>query len=171
MYPSQHFKTGKMKINIYRNPFILGLWSPAYLIVGTTTVLNDPLLAAIYIMATLGVIGAYVTEFPILSGLYKNEMAHKTAIASLSGLLSGLLLFLIFTPGVGDVSNSGPISASAGFLYSWGVMSVPGYMLMVFLVWQVNKRDLEEEDRVRKEKKAKNKSSGGGPPIMERDGF
>ena len=159
-----------MKINIYRNPFILGLWSPAYLLIGTTTVLNDPLLAAMYIMATLGVIGAYVTEFPIFSGLYKNEMGHKTAIASLVGLLCGLLLFLIFTPEA-NAAKTGPISSSGGFLYSWGVMSAPGYLLMVFLVWRVNKRDLEEEDRIRKEKKAKRKSGGGGPPIMDRDGF
>ena len=159
-----------MKINIYRNPFVLGLWAPAYLIVGTTTVLNDPLLTAMFIMATLGVIGAYVTEFPIFSGLYKNEMAHKTAIASLCGLLCGLILFLIFTPEA-NKTTTGPISSSGGFFYSWGVMSAPAYLLMVFLVSRLNKRDLEAEDKIRQEKKAKRKSDGGGPPIMKRDGF
>ena len=159
-----------MKIDIYRNPFILGLWAPVYLIIGTTTVLNDPLLTAMFIMTTLGVIGAYVTEFPIFTGLYKNEMAHKTAISSLCGLLCGLVLFLIFTPEA-DVKQSSTISASGGFIYSWVVMSAPAYLLMVFLVWRLNKRDLEEEDRIRKEKKAKRKTKGGGPPIMERDGF
>jgi hypothetical protein len=47
------------------------------------------------------------------------------------------------------------------------VLSLPAYPLMVFLLFGVNKRDLEAEDLVRKEKK-KNKS---GPPIMEKDGF
>ena len=40
---------------------------------------------------------------------------------------------------------------------------------MVYLIFSLNKRDLEAEEAVRKEKKKKNK--GGGPPIMERDGF
>jgi len=159
-----------MKINIYRNPFLLGAWAPVYLLVGTTTLLNDFLLAAIYIMCTLGVIGAYVTEFPILSGLYKNEIAHKTSISSLIGLLAGLVLFLLFASG-GDTSDSSPISPSGKFFLTWSVMSAPAYLLMVYLVWRVNKRDLEEEDRLRKEKKSKRKAGGGGPPIMERDGF
>ena len=159
-----------MKINIYRNPFILGLWAPAYLVVCTTTLLNDYLLTAIFIMATLGVIGAYVTEFPIFSSLYMNEMAHKTAISSLMGLLAGLILFLLFAAG-GDSSDSSPISPSGKFFLTWAVMSGPAYLLMTFLVSRVNKRDLEEEERVRKEKKAKRKTGGGGPPIMERDGF
>ena len=159
-----------MKINIYRNPFILGLWAPVYLIIGTTTILNDPLLTAMFIMSTLAVIGAYVTEFPIFSGLYKNEMAHKTAISSLCGILCGLILFLIFTPEANE-TTTGPISASGGFLYSWGVMAVPSYFLMVFLVSRLNKRDLEAEEKIRQEKKAKRKSDGGGPPIMKRDGF
>ena len=158
-----------MKINIYRNPFILGAWAPAYLLIGTTTILNDYLLTAMYIMATLGIVGAYVTEFPILSGLYKNEIAHKTAISSLAGLLTGLVLGLIFIAG-GDPSDTGPISPSGEFLLTWAVMSCPAYILMTFLVSRLNKRDLEEEDRIRKEKKSKRKS-GGGPPIMERDGF
>ena len=38
---------------------------------------------------------------------------------------------------------------------------------MVFLVFGLNKRDLEAEEVIRKDKKKKYK--GGGPPIMERD--
>ncbi|MCH8208236.1 MAG: hypothetical protein IIA62_04145 [Nitrospinae bacterium] len=162
-----------MKANIYRNPFIMGLWAPAYLLVGTTTILNDFLLAAMFIMATLAVFGAYVSEFPIFSSLYMNEMAHKTAISSLMGMVLGLMLFLIFTPGSGEETTSGMISAQGQFMATWGVMSAPAYPLMVFLVMRVNKRNLEEEDRIRQEKKKKRKSSGGGggPPIMDRDTF
>ncbi len=159
-----------MKINIYRNPFILGVWAPAYLLIGTMTLLNDFLLTAIYIMGTLSVIGAYVTEFPIFNGLYKNEIGHKAAISSLMGLVTGLVLFLLFASG-GDAVDGRPMSPSGEFMLTWGVMAGPAYILMTFLVSRVNKRDLEEEDRVRKEKKAKRKSSGGGPPIMDRDGF
>jgi hypothetical protein len=50
-------------------------------------------------------------------------------------------------------------------------MSLPSYPLMVFLVSKVNKRNLEEEQRVREEKKKKSRERGGGPPIMKRDGF
>jgi hypothetical protein len=38
---------------------------------------------------------------------------------------------------------------------------------MVYLIFGVNKRDLEAEDVIRKEKKKKR----SGPPIMEKDGF
>ena len=43
--------------------------------------------------------------------------------------------------------------------------------LVVFLVPKVNKRDLEEEQRIRDEKRKERKAKGGGPPIMNRDGF
>jgi hypothetical protein len=56
-------------------------------------------------------------------------------------------------------------------MLTWGVMSLPAYPLMVFLVSKVNKRNLEEEHRVREEKKKELRSRGGGPPIMDRDGF
>ena len=161
-----------MKENIYRNPFIMGLWAPAYLLIGTTTILNDFLLAAMFIMATLSVIGAYVTEFPIFNSLYMNEMAHKTSISSLMGMVLGLMLFFIFIAGSGEDTTSGMISAQGQFMLTWAVMSAPAYPLMVFLVSRVNKRNLEEEDRIRQEKKKKRKSSGGGgPPIMDRDSF
>ena len=56
-------------------------------------------------------------------------------------------------------------------MLTWGVMSLPAYPLMVFLVSKVNKRDLEEEQRIRDEKRKERKAKGGGPPIMNRDGF
>ena len=52
-----------------------------------------------------------------------------------------------------------------------GVMSLSAYPLMVFLVSKVSKRDLEEEQRIRDEKRKERKAKGGGPPIMNRDGF
>ena len=54
---------------------------------------------------------------------------------------------------------------------SLGVMSLSAYPLMVFLVSKVSKRDLEEEQRIRDEKRKERKAKGGGPPIMNRDGF
>ena len=57
-------------------------------------------------------------------------------------------------------------------MLTWGVMSLPAYPYwMVFLVPKVNKRDLEEEQRIRDEKRKERKAKGGGPPIMNRDGF
>jgi hypothetical protein len=56
-------------------------------------------------------------------------------------------------------------------MLTWGVMSLPAYPLMVFLVSKVNKRNLEEEQKIRDQKKKERKEKGGGPPIMDRDGF
>ncbi len=161
-----------MVVNIYRNPFILALWAPAYLMVGTVAIINDFLMGALYIMATLGLLGAYVTEFPIVSGLYPNEVVHKTAVSSLMGIILGLVLFgvkLMFTGAEEDAGNAPPSPGGAFFL-TWMAMSLPAYCLMIFLVHGLNKRDLEEEDRIRQEKK-KNRKGGGGPPIMDRDSF
>ncbi len=157
-------------MNIYRNPFIVGLWAPLYLVVATGATMMDFLMTAIFIMATLGVLGAYVTDFPLLSGLYMNEVAHKTALASLFGMLFGLILFFVFTT-VEDTADSSPMSPQGMFLATWGVMTIPAYPLMVFFVSRVNKRDLDEEQRIRKEKKKASRSKGGGPPIMNKSGF
>ena len=51
-------------------------------------------------------------------------------------------------------------------------MSLPAYPLMVFLISKVNKRDLEEEQRIRDEKKKQRRSQRRrGPPIMDKPGF
>ena len=94
------------------------------------------------------------------------EVAHKTAVLSLLGRLLVFVLFLAFGTG-GEEGGGGTISASGKFMATWGVLSLPAYPLMVFLLFGVNKRDLEAEDLVRKEKK----KSKSGPPIMEKDGF
>tara|TARA_Y100001936_G_scaffold237415_1_gene267954 strand:+ start:566 stop:1033 length:468 start_codon:yes stop_codon:yes gene_type:complete len=155
-------------MNIYRNPFIVGLCAPAYQLVATIAITNDFLMAAIFIMFTLGLIGAYVSDFPLLPTLYMNEIAHKTSVSSLMGMLLGLMLFLAFGTGGKEAGDGGMISAGGKFMLTWGILSLPAYPLMVYLVSGVNKRDLEAEDVVRKEKKKKNSS---GPPIMKRDGF
>ena len=151
----------------------MGLCAPMYLLVAATAVTNDFLMAAMFIMATLGIIGAYVTDFPLLPGLYNNEMAHKTALASLMGMLFGLTIFLLITTltQVDPDADSSPMSPSGMFLATWGIMSLPSYPLMVFLVSKVNKRDLEAEQKVRDKKKKEQKGKGGGPPIMDREGF
>ena len=155
-------------MSIYRNPFIVALCAPVYQLIATIAITNDFLMAAIFIMFTLGLIGAYVTEFPLLSTLYMNEVAHKTSVSSLMGMLLGMMLFLAFGTGGDEGSDGGMISAGGKFMLTWGILTLPAYPLMVYLIFGLNKRDLETEDAERREKKKK--KQGGGPPIMKRDG-
>lgn len=159
-----------MAINIYRNPFVLGTWAPAYTLIGAVCANNDPLLFAMYIFATLAMLGAYVTEFPILSGLYPNELLHKMAVSSLLGIVFGLIVWAVKTAVFDSTegTDTGVIAVGSQLLLTWMVMGVPAYLMMAFLVTQLNKRDLEAEDKVRQEKKKNRK--GGGPPIMDRKG-
>jgi hypothetical protein len=154
-----------------RNPFVVGLWGPVYLLAGALAITSDFLMAVMFILLTLGFLGAYVTEFPILSTLYQNEIVHKTAVSSLLGIALGMLIGLAFVGSGGESESTAPISTQGKLLVTWGVMALPSYPLMVFLVSKVNKRNLEEEHRVREEKKKKSRERGGGPPIMKRDGF
>ena len=154
-------------MNIYRNPFILALCAPIYQVVATIAITNDFLMMAIFIMFTLGLLGAYVSDFPLLSTLYLNEVAHKTAVSSLMGILLGFVLFMAFGTGGNEGTDGGMISAGGKFMITWAVLSGPAYPLMAFLIFGVNKRDLEAEDKIRKEKK-KNRT---GPPIMKKDSF
>jgi len=158
-----------MAFNKYRNPFILGFWAPAYLLVGAGAIVNDFLMGAMFIMGTLALLGAYVTEFPIFSGLYQNELLHKVAVSSLLGILFGLILFALRMVFVGNDGggDGSPISPGGKFFIVWSIMSGPAYIMMIFLVRKLNTRDLEEENRIRMEKKKKR----SGPPIMKRDGF
>ena len=160
-----------MAVNIYRNPFVLSLWAPLYLLVGTVAITNDFLMGAMFIMATLGLLGAYVTEFPIVSGLYPNEIVHKVAVSSLLGIVFGLVLWAVSlaVTGVEQEADSSPVSPAGKFMATWIAISLPAYFAMAFMVSGLNKRDLEEEQRIRAEKKKNRK--GGGPPIMKRDAF
>ena len=154
-------------MNIYRNPFILALCAPIYQLVATIAITNDFLMMAIFIMFTLGLLGAYVSDFPLLSTLYLNEVAHKTAVSSLIGMLLGFVLFMAFGTGGNEGTDGGMVSAGGKFWMTWTVLSLPAYPMMVFLIFGLNKRDLEAEDKIRKEKK-KNRT---GPPIMKKDSF
>jgi hypothetical protein len=160
-----------MAVNFYKNPFILSLFAPLYLLVGTVAITNDFLMGAMFIMATLGLLGAYVTEFPIVSGLYPNEVVHKVAVSSLLGIVFGLVLWAISlsVTGTEQSADSSPISPASRFMATWVAISVPAYFAMAYMVRGLNKRDLEEEHRIRTEKKKNRK--GGGPPIMKRDAF
>ena len=103
--------------------------------------------------------------------LYQNEILHKVAISSLLGIGLGMLIGLAIS-GNAESEGTAPISTQGKFLLTWVVMSLPAYPLMVLLVSRVNRRDLEEEQRVREDRKKERKSKGGGgPPIMDRDGF
>ena len=153
-----------------KNPFLLGFCAPAYLAPATIAITNDFLMAVMFILFTLGILGAYVTEFPIFSTLYQNEILHKAAISSLLGIGIGMVIGLAIA-GNAPTEGTAPISTQGKFMLTWGVMSLPAYPLMVFLVSKVNKRNLEEEQRIRDEKKKARKAKGGGPPIMNRDGF
>jgi uncharacterized protein YacL len=153
-----------------RNPFILGFCAPAYLLAASVAITNDFLMAVMFILATLGILAAYVTEFPIFSTLYQNEILHKTAISSLLGMAMGMIIGLTMA-GNAESEGTAPISTQGKFLLTWAVMSLPAYPLMTFLVTRVNKRDLDAEQKIRDEKKKARKAKGGGPPIMDRDGF
>ena len=110
---------------IIRNPFIVALCAPVYQLIATIAITNDFLMAAIFIMFTLGLIGAYVTDFPLLSTLYMNEVAHKTSVSSLMGMLLGMMLFLAFGTGGDEGSDGGMISAGGKFMLTWGILTLP----------------------------------------------
>ena len=157
----------EIPMNIYRNPFILALWAPIYQLVATVAITNDFLMLAIFIMCTLGLLGAYVSDFPVFSTLYMNEVAHKTAVSSLLGMLLGFILFMAFGTGGNEGTDGGTVSAGGKFVITWAILSLPAYPLMTYLIFGLNKRDLDAENVIRKEKK-KNRQ---GPPIMKKDGF
>lgn len=156
-----------MSINIYRNPFIVGLTTPAYLMAASVAVTNDFLMAAMFIIFTLGIIGAYVNEFPLFPSPYMTEVAHKVAISSLIGMLAGMLIGLTF---VGDPNEAHEGSmGTPRFFITWGIMSLPAYPMMVYFVSKLNKRDLQAEAAVRAEKKKNRPASR--PPILDKEGF
>ncbi|MFQ5717195.1 MAG: hypothetical protein ACE5GQ_08850 [Nitrospinales bacterium] len=154
-----------------RNPFLLALCGPLYMLVGTTAVINgDLLIIFLFFALNFAMLGAYVTEFPLLSGLYLNELAHKTALSALIAMLVGFLGFLLSYALSGSSGSSDTTTFSANSFFSvWVGLAIPSYLAMVFFVFRLNKRDLEAEDVVRRERKKKSKSSG--PPIMDRDSF
>ncbi|CAI2718807.1 hypothetical protein [Nitrospina watsonii] len=159
-----------MSSSIYRNPFLLGLLGPAYNLFGTVCVVSDFLLFTLFIFATLGILGAYVTDFHIVSGLYMNELLHKVALASLLGTVFGLILWAInmLFSGPAEGPGAGVVSPAGKFFITWVVMGVPAYFMLVYLVSRLNKRDLEAEEVIRQEKRKQRK--GSGPPLINKDG-
>ena len=59
-----------------KNPFLLRFCAPAYLASATVAITNDFLMALIFILFTLGILGAYVTESKIFPTLYQNKILH-----------------------------------------------------------------------------------------------
>ena len=111
-----------------RNPFILGLWAPVYLLAGSIAITNDFLMAIMFMLFTLGILGAYVTEFPIFPTLYQNEILHKAAISSLLGIGLGMMIGLAIAGGA-ESEGTAPIPTQGKFMLTWGVMSLPAYPL------------------------------------------
>ena len=92
-----------------KNPFLLGFCAPVYLAAATVAITNDFLMAVMFILGTLGILGAYVTEFPIFPTLYQNEILHKTAISSLLGMGIGMMIGLAIA-GNPESEGTAPIS-------------------------------------------------------------
>ena len=153
------------------NPFLTALAGPLFMLVGTIAVINgDLLIIFLFFALNFAILGAYVTEFHILPGLYLNELGHKTALSALLSMFLAFIGFLVskIMAGGGGTSDPGAFNAS-NFGLVWVCLSIPSYLLMLFLVPRLNKRDLEAEEATRREKRKNRKS--GGPPIMDRDGL
>ena len=54
-----------------KNPFLLGFCAPAYPAAAPFTITNDSLMAIMFMLFTLSILGAYVTEFPIINPISK----------------------------------------------------------------------------------------------------
>ena len=158
-------------VDKYTNPFVTAFCGPLFMLLGTTAVINgDLLIIFLFFALNFAILGAYVTEFHIFPGLYLNELGHKTALSALFSMFLAFIGFLVskIMTGGGDSADPGAFSASS-FGFVWVCLSIPSYLLMLFLIPKLNKRDLETEEAIRREKRKNQKS--GGPPIMNRDGF
>ncbi len=156
-----------------RNPFLIALWCPLYLLGFAICTATDMLWVVLFLIMTLGLLFAYVSEFKILPGLYANEVIHKVAVSSLLGIVFGFLIGMgaraIMDIDQGTDTGGGTLSGANYLAITWAVTAIPGYLVCVWRIASVNKRDLEAEHREREEKRKNRKK--GGPPIMEKDGF
>ena len=114
-----------------KNPFLMGLFAPAYLAAATVAITNDFLMAAMFIMFTLGLLGAYVAEFPVFPTLYQNEILHKAAVSSLLGMGIGMVIGLAIAGGRRNRRNcsnfnTSKVSADMGSNVTAGI-SVDGF--------------------------------------------
>ena len=160
-----------MIINKDTSLFLTALAGPLYMLIGTVAVINgDLLIIFLFFALNFGVLGAYVSEFHILPGLYLHELGHKTSLSALFAMFIGFIGFLVSKIIAGGEGSSDPTAFSANsFVLVWVCLAIPSYLMMLFLVSRLNKRDLDSEEAIRQEKKKNRKS--GGPPIMDRDGF
>ena len=153
----------------WRNPFLVALWTPVYLLGFAICFSTDMLWVVLYLILTLGLLFAYVTEFEILPGLYPNEVIHKVAVSSLVGIVSGFMIGIAIRSmtGVDEGTDTGGTISGAKYMgLTWMLTSVPGYLLCVWRISTVNKRDHEEEHRARMEKRQNRKKSS--PPILNK---
>ncbi len=155
-----------------RNPFLIALWTPLYLLGFSICTATGMLWSVLFLIMTLGLLFAYVTEFEIIPGLYANEVVHKVAVSSLLGIALGLLIGIGIRALTGvdeGTDTGGALSGDRHLAAIWLMTAIPGYLVCAWRIAAVNKRDLEGEHRERMEKRKKRKKSG--PPIMEKDGF
>jgi len=160
-----------MTVDKNTSPLITALIAPLYMIMGTMAVINgDLLIIFLFFAFNFALIGSYVTEFKLFSGLYYNELSHKTSLSALMAMGIAFMGFLASKIIKGGAETSDPSAfAASNFMLVWISLSIPAYLMMVWLVKGINKRDLEAEEKLRQEKRKNRKS--GGPPIMNRDGF
>ena len=91
-----------------KNPYLMGLWATPYLAEAAVAITNDFLMAIMFMLFTLGILGVYVTQFPIFPTLFQYEILHKTAISSFLGLCLAMLLGLVIAVG-SDIEGTAPI--------------------------------------------------------------
>ena len=126
----------------------------------------------LFLIMTLGLLGAYVSEFEIIPGLYPNEVIHKSAVSSLLGIVAGFLIGIGARAMMGideGTDTTGTLSGANYIGLTWLVTGIPGYFVCVWLMHSVNARDLDEEHRVRMEKRKNRKKNA--PPILNKGGL
>ncbi len=144
-----------MNIDRNTNLFITALAGPLFMLVGTVAVINgDLLIIFLFFALNFAILGAYVSDFHLLPGLYLSELGHKTALSALFSMGIGFIGFLVskIMAGGGESSDPGAFSAN-NFMLVWVCLAVPSYLMMLLLVSRLNKRDLDVEEAARQEKK------------------
>ena len=82
----------------------------------TVAITNDFLMAIMFMLFTLGILSAYVTEFPILPTLYQNEILHKAAISAPLGMGLRNDDWSGYSGGGAESEGTAPISTQGKFM-------------------------------------------------------
>ena len=103
----------------------------AYLAAASVAITKDFLMAVMFLLFTLGLLGAYVAEFPVFPTLYQNEILHKAAVSSLLGMGIGMVIGLAIAGGRRNRRNcsnfnTSKVSADMGSNVTAGI-SVDGF--------------------------------------------